>query len=64
MARSGVDDDFLTVADCCRILRVPRSTFYKWLAVGKGPKSIRIPNGDRRISRKEWVKWLAEQELD
>ncbi|WP_218038499.1 helix-turn-helix transcriptional regulator [Acrocarpospora pleiomorpha] len=54
----------MTVADCCRSLQVPRSTFYKWLAAGKGPKSIRIPNGDRRISRKEWVKWLEEQQLD
>ncbi|WP_155362062.1 helix-turn-helix transcriptional regulator [Acrocarpospora macrocephala] len=64
MARNSDDEEFLTVADCCRILRVPRSTFYKWLATGKGPRSIRIPNGERRISRREWLKWLEGQEAD
>nr|WP_083977186.1 helix-turn-helix domain-containing protein [Herbidospora sakaeratensis] len=64
MANDHAGDDFLTVADCRRILRVPRSTFYRWLAAGKGPKSYRLPNGERRINRHDWVKWLEGQKLD
>jgi excisionase family DNA binding protein len=57
-------DDFLTVADARRILRVPRSTFYRWLATGRGPESYRIPNGERRIKREDWIKWLEKQKME
>ncbi|MEO3862488.1 helix-turn-helix domain-containing protein [Acrocarpospora sp. B8E8] len=56
--------DFLTVAECRRILQVPRSTFYKWMNTGKGPKTYRLPNGEHRINRLDWVEWLQEQKLD
>ncbi|QFY06144.1 helix-turn-helix domain-containing protein [Nonomuraea phyllanthi] len=57
-------DDFLTVKDCLRILRVPRSTFYRWLATGRGPDTYRIPNGKRLINRDDWVKWLEKQKSE
>ena len=57
-------EDFLTVADALRILHVPRSTFYKWLSIGSGPETYRLPNGKRRIKRDDWVKWLEGQKTD
>ncbi|MGW0482608.1 helix-turn-helix transcriptional regulator [Nonomuraea sp. NPDC003214] len=57
-------DDFLTLADARRILRVPRSTFYRWLATGRGPETYRIPNGERRIKRDDWIKWLESQKTE
>ncbi|MEU4227285.1 helix-turn-helix domain-containing protein [Nonomuraea sp. NPDC026600] len=57
-------DDFLTVADALRILHVPRSTFYKWLAVGCGPETYKLPNGKRLIKHDDWVKWLEERKSE
>jgi predicted DNA-binding transcriptional regulator AlpA len=28
-----------------------RATFYRWRATGKGPRSIKLPNGKLRIRR-------------
>jgi excisionase family DNA binding protein len=56
--------DFLTVQDCLLILRIPRSTFYRWLATGRGPETYRMPNGKRRINREDWIKWLEKQKIE
>ncbi|MEV5414119.1 helix-turn-helix domain-containing protein [Thermopolyspora sp. NPDC052614] len=58
------DREFLTIDEARAVLRVPRSTFYRWLSTGRGPKTVRMPNGKRRIKREEWIKWLQDRETD
>ena len=48
----------LTVAEVCAELGVARSTFYDWRAAKKGPRCFKLPNGDLRILRAEFDRWL------
>ena len=48
----------LTVAEVCAELGVARSTFYDWRAAKKGPRCFKLPNGDLRILRTEFDRWL------
>jgi excisionase family DNA binding protein len=52
----------LTIADVCADLGVSRSTFYDWRAKGRAPHCIKLPNGDIRISRAEYERWLTTLE--
>ncbi|RBQ14049.1 excisionase [Spongiactinospora rosea] len=56
------DDDLMTIDDLRRCLKVPRSTLYKWLNTGRGPRSIKLPNGSRRFRRSDYLQWLEERE--
>ena len=48
----------LTVAEVCAELGVARSTFDDWRAAKKAPPCFRLPNGDLRIRRAEFDRWL------
>ena len=48
----------LTVAEVCAELGVARSTFYDWRAAKKGPPCFKLPNGNLRIRRTEFDRWL------
>lgn len=52
----------LTIADICADLGVSRSTYYNWRAKGRGPRCIKLPNGDIRINRAEYERWLTTLE--
>ena len=52
----------LTVSEVCAELGVARSTFYDWRAARKGPPCIKLPNGDLRIRRDEFERWLQSLE--
>lgn len=52
----------LTIAELCADLGISRSTFYDWRAKGRAPRCIRLPNGDIRISRSEYERWLTALE--
>ncbi|MEO6085713.1 MAG: helix-turn-helix domain-containing protein [Umezawaea sp.] len=52
----------LTVADVCADLEISRSTFYDWRAKGRGPKCLRLPNGEIRIRSTDYERWLEELE--
>jgi predicted DNA-binding transcriptional regulator AlpA len=52
----------LTIADICFDLAISRSTFYAWRAKGRGPRCIKLPNGDIRINRAEYERWLTTLE--
>lgn len=41
---------------------VSRRTFYEWRAKGTGPKCVKLPNGELRVRRTEYERWLAERE--
>lgn len=49
----------LTIMDVCDELGVARSTFYDWRAARKAPRCIKLPNGEIRIRRVDFEKWLA-----
>lgn len=55
---------FLTISEVIAEIRVPRATFYRWRQLHKGPRTIRLPNGDVRIRRTELERWLASLEDD
>jgi hypothetical protein len=41
---------------------LPRSTWDEWRAKGTGPKCIKLPNGQLRVRRAEYERWLAARE--
>ena len=53
----------LTVAEILADLGdVSRRTFYEWRAKGTGPKCVKLPNGELRVRRAEYERWLSERE--
>ena len=50
--------DRLTIAQLCNELGISRSTFYEWRAKGRAPRCIKLPNGQIRIRRAEFERWL------
>ena len=52
----------LTIAEVCEDLGVSRSTFYEWRAKGRAPRCIKLPNGDIRINRVDYERWLRTLE--
>ncbi len=63
--RADADTDHrahLTITDLCAELGVARSTFYDWRAARKAPRCIKLPNGEIRIRRADFEKWLVSLE--
>jgi excisionase family DNA binding protein len=54
--------DRLTIAQLCQELDISRSTFYEWRAKGRAPRCIKLPNGQIRIRRAEFDRWLESLE--
>ena len=54
--------DFLTLADFLSALDVPKSTFFRWKAIGVAPKTYKLPNGQLRIRRTDFETWMASRE--
>lgn len=52
----------LTVAEFCTELGIARSTFYDWRAKGRAPRCLKLPNGDLRIRRTDYDRWLNSLE--
>lgn len=52
----------LTITDVCADLGISRSTFYEWRAKGRAPRCLKLPNGDIRINRTEYERWLTALE--
>jgi predicted DNA-binding transcriptional regulator AlpA len=55
-------NDLLTLAAVLAELDVPKSTFFRWKAIGKAPRTIKYPNGSLRIRRKDLDAWLDAHE--
>ncbi|GAA0321096.1 excisionase [Streptomyces turgidiscabies] len=55
-------DEKMTIKEVIADLKVPSSTFHRWRQIGKAPRSIKLPNGDVRIRRSEYERWLSERE--
>jgi excisionase family DNA binding protein len=52
----------LTIAEFCEEMRIARSTFYDWRAKRRAPRCIKMPNGELRIRRSEFERWLESLE--
>jgi predicted DNA-binding transcriptional regulator AlpA len=52
----------LTVQQFCDELGIARSTFYDWRAKQHAPRCIKLPNGEIRIRRAEYERWLDSRE--
>lgn len=50
----------LTPTEAAAILRVSKSTIYRWIRAGKVPY-IRLPSGDVRIDEAKLDAWLADR---
>ncbi|MEW2084174.1 helix-turn-helix domain-containing protein [Streptomyces sp. NPDC005283] len=55
-------DEKMTIPQVIADLKVAPSTFYRWRQLGKAPRAIKLPNGDVRIRRSEYERWLTERE--
>jgi predicted DNA-binding transcriptional regulator AlpA len=53
-------EDLLTISEVIAELRIPRATFYRWRQLGIGPASVKLPNGQVRISRAALRQWLRD----
>jgi predicted DNA-binding transcriptional regulator AlpA len=52
-------DELMTVKQILAELNgVSRRTFYRWRELGTGPACIRLPNGELRVWRSEFLEWL------
>ncbi|WIX83217.1 excisionase [Amycolatopsis carbonis] len=54
----------LTVMEVRDELPVARSTFYEWRMKRRGPRCIKLPNGEFRIRRADPDRWIDEREED
>ena len=54
--------DLLTLAEVLAELGVPKSTFFRWKAIGRAPQTIKYPNGSLRVRRRDLEAWLANHE--
>lgn len=58
-------EELLTITEVCAELRgedgkpLSRATFYRWRALGKAPKCLKLPNGKIRIRRSDLDRFLA-----
>jgi excisionase family DNA binding protein len=51
------DKKVMTVSDLAQELGFDRSTVYRWLHLGQGPKVFRSPGGHIRIFRSDFLEW-------
>jgi excisionase family DNA binding protein len=52
----------LTPVETAEILRISKSTMYRWIAGNRVP-FIRLPGGDVRIIEEELHDWMAKRHL-
>lgn len=48
----------LTVDAVCDMLAISRRTFYEWRAKKRGPRCLKLPNGELRIRTADLDEWL------
>ncbi|MEU4239510.1 excisionase [Actinoplanes sp. NPDC026619] len=51
--------NFLTLDEFLDEMSVPRSTFFRWKALGQAPEHYKMPNRQIRIRRAAFESWLS-----
>ncbi|WP_328774078.1 helix-turn-helix transcriptional regulator [Streptomyces sp. NBC_00286] len=41
---------------------VSRRTFYRWRELGQAPQAFKLPNGELRVWRSDFMAWLNSRE--
>ena len=54
--------NFLTLAEFLAEMDVPKSSFFRWKALGQAPRTVKLPNGQLRIRRTDFDAWLSARE--
>ena len=54
--------ELLALAEVLAELDVPKSTSFRWKALGPAPRTIKYPNGSLRVRRSELEAWIAAHE--
>ncbi|WP_436525338.1 helix-turn-helix transcriptional regulator [Actinoplanes sp. HUAS TT8] len=54
--------DFLTLDEFLALMAVPRSTFFRWKAIGLAPRHYKMPNRQIRMRRTDFESWLSARE--
>jgi predicted DNA-binding transcriptional regulator AlpA len=54
--------DYLPLAEFLEDLDVPKSTFFRWKAIGQAPRTFKLPNGSLRIRRRDRDAWISDRE--
>lgn len=54
-------EPLLTIAEVLVEIKVARSTFDTWRALGCAPECIKLPNGQIRVRRCALEAWLASR---
>ena len=56
-------DELMTVPEILAELGgVSRRTFYRWRELGMAPRAFKLPNGELRIWRSDFLTWLRRRE--
>ncbi|MCD0448330.1 helix-turn-helix domain-containing protein [Actinocorallia sp. API 0066] len=50
--------DQLSLNEVCEVLSISPSTFYDWRAKNLAPACFKLPNGQLRFYRAEFLRWL------
>ncbi|WP_270070153.1 helix-turn-helix transcriptional regulator [Streptomonospora mangrovi] len=53
----------LTVAEMASELGFHRSTLYRWIYLGCGPKCFQSPGGHLRVWRSDFLEWCEHHNL-
>jgi predicted DNA-binding transcriptional regulator AlpA len=59
--RTVAAEPLLTIAEVLAEIKVARSTFDTWRALGCAPECIKLPNGQIRVRRCALEAWLASR---
>lgn len=54
---------WMTVQEMLDDLGVARSSFDRWVVTGRGPRLVKLPNGQLRCRRSDYDAWLETLEL-
>lgn len=61
---AGMDKKLLSVEETCEAMGgIARRTLYDWWSTGRGPRRIKLPNGNVKV-REDWLEdWLLSLEV-
>ncbi|WP_394339774.1 helix-turn-helix domain-containing protein [Murinocardiopsis flavida] len=54
-----VQNQVMTVAEMARELRFDRTTVYRWVRLGNGPRTFLSPGGRIRVYRSDFIEWAS-----
>lgn len=53
----------MSAAQVASELGVDRSTVYRWLRLGIGPRAVKFASGTIRIRRRDFIEWAKKESM-